>query len=257
MITLLALACAGSVDPPSGSNATSQDPTATPEPVAQALVAAGELDLAGFDVTDLEGLIQELMSSPELTDCLTNSMSLSSLGELADYTPTDADFEAILPCFNQDQLDSITSAILPALILGDFDVAEIEGLMEELANSPELTDCLTRSMTLSSLMELAKSEPTDAEIEQLLPCLSGDQLDALTSATLPESEISSFEDFDFAGLAELMNSPETMNCLTSSMSLTSLMEMAGREPTEAEIELLFSCFSEDQLDALGGLTGSP
>lgn len=256
IITLLALACVSGGDTQSGANAPPQDPTATPDPASQALAAVAELDLGDFDANDMQALLQELMNSPGLTDCLTNSLSLSNLMELAEREPTDADVEQILPCFSQDQLDSISSAILPALELGDLDIAEMEGLLAELAISPELTDCLAGSLNLPDLMELLEREPTDSDIEGLLPCFSGDQLDALTSVTVPESDIGSLKDFDFAELAELMNSPETMNCLTSSMSLSSLMELAGSEPTDADLELIFSCFSEEQLNSLGGLTGA-
>ena len=72
-----------------------------------------------------------------------------------------------------------------------------------------------------------------------------------------DSDLGSFEDIDMAGLMqEVMNSPELMGCLTSSMSISSLMGLAERQPTDDEMALILPCFRESQVNSLlGGTTG--
>lgn len=187
IITLILVACSGGEGTISGAKATSQDPTATPDQVSQTLAALSDLGLGSFDITDIEGLMAEFLNSPELTDCFTDSMSLSGLMELAEREPTDADAELILPCLSGEQLDALSSVTVPGLDLGSFEELDIAGLTELLI-SPELTDCLTNSMSLSRLMELAEREPTDADLERILPCFSEDLLDSfLDGLTGPTS----------------------------------------------------------------------
>ena len=51
-------------------------------------------------------------------------------------------------------------------------------------------------MDLSSLLGLAQREPTDAETELVLSCLSDEDLDSITSVTIPELDLSGFEDLE-------------------------------------------------------------
>ena len=257
IITLLLVACSSDGETLSGGNVTSQDPTATAKLVPQTPAAGLVLGLGSFENIDLARLIEELLNSPELTECLTSAMSLSSLMELAEREPTDADIEQILPCLSEDQLDALKSTTGSGLDFGSFEDAGLAEPMEGLLNSPELADCLSGSTSISSLMELAEGELTDADIESILPCLSEDEVDALKSATAPDSDLANLEGVDIEGLTrELLSSPDLMACLTSSMSLSSLLELAEGEATDADLELILPCLSEDQLDSLlQGFTG--
>ena len=78
-----------------------------------------------------------------------------------------------------------------------------------------------------------------------------------TPTAMLDSDLGSFEDIDMAGLMqEVMNSPEFMGCLTSSMSISSLMGLAERQPTDDEMALILPCFRERQVNSLlGGTTG--
>lgn len=257
IITLMLLACSASGDTLPGSNATSQDPTATPDLLSQLLAGESDLDLENLDMTSLAGLLEAFPDATGFSECLTSSIGLSGLAELAEREPTDADIETVTSCLSEDQLKAFASASASGLDFSGFDITVMEGLSQELLNSPELAECLTSSMSFDDLMKLAENEPTDADIEQAFPCLSGGQLDSLTSSTAAGSDLGSLGEIDLEGLAELMSSPETTACLTESMSLSSLMQLAAGEPTEADIEPLMACFSQDQLDALSGLTSSP
>lgn len=257
IITLLSVACASDGDSLFSGNATPETPTATPDLLSQSLTELSDLDLENLDISGIRGLIEGFPDATGFSECLTSSIGLAGLMELAEREPTHGDVEMVTSCLSEDQLAALTSAAASGLNLGDFNITAVEGLTQELLNSPELAECLTSSISFSDLMELAESQHSDAQ-ELIAPCLNEDQLDLIQSGTVSESHLGSLEEFDMSGITqELMNNPETIECLTSSMSLSSLMEMAGREPTEAEIELLSSCFSEDQLEALGGLTGSP
>ena len=139
--------------------------------------------------------------------------------------------------FQSGAVDALASGTLSG-----FDVTGMEELMQEFMESPGLAECLSNSIDLADLMKLGESDHSNAE-ELLSPCLSEDQLDSIKSATEIQPELGGFGEIDTSAITrELMNNPGTIECLTSSMNLSSMMAMAGREPTEAEIELLSACF---------------
>ncbi len=76
-----------------------------PAPTAAAALTSS--DLGGLQYIDMTGVMQAVMSSPELMGCLTSSMGIASLMSLADRQPTSDEIEQILPCFSEDQLASI------------------------------------------------------------------------------------------------------------------------------------------------------
>jgi hypothetical protein len=205
-------------------------------------------DLSALEDIDLDTLIQELAISPELKECLSRSLDLSSLMELAERESTEADTELVLSCFSEEDLAALSSA---GLELGSFEDFDLDGLTQELEISPKLTECLTGSMDLSSLLGLVEREPTDAETELVLSCLSDEELDSITSATIPELDLSAVEDLDLDGLMEeLMSSPVLAECSASSLDLASLMELAQSDPTTADIESALPCLSDGGLESL-------
>lgn len=204
ILTLLMLACSVSGDAESGSSATSVDPTATPDAIAEALAAVSKLNLGDVDLTGLEDLMKAFPDASGFADCLSSSIGLPGLLELAEREPTDADVELVSECLSEDQLNALISA--SELDLGDLEDFDLSGLTGDLFNATELN----------------------------------------------EIDITAMQDL----MQELLNSPETMSCLSSSMSLSSLLELSSREPTEADMELILSCFSDDLLDSLPeGLDG--
>ncbi len=115
IITFMFVACSGG-DTLSVAQVNSPDPTATavptptgeptaaPEPAATAELGLG---LGSFEDVDLDELIQEVMSSPELSGCLRISMSILSLIENSEGYDPEVEMALILPCFSEDQIDSI------------------------------------------------------------------------------------------------------------------------------------------------------
>ena len=78
--------------------------TATPEPADSFELG---LDLGSFEDVDLGELIQEVMNSSELMECLRFSMSIINLIEVSERQNTEVEMALILPCFSENQIDSI------------------------------------------------------------------------------------------------------------------------------------------------------
>ena len=109
------VACSGG-DTLSVAKVSSPDPTATPVPTpTEVLTATPEpaataelgLDLGSFEDVDLAELIQEVANSAELMDCLKFSMRLINLIEITEPQNTEVEMALILPCFTENQIDSI------------------------------------------------------------------------------------------------------------------------------------------------------
>ena len=115
IIALLFVACSGG-DTLSVAKVSSPDPTATPVPTpTKVLTATPEpadsvelgLDLGSFEDVDLAELIQEVTNSSELMECLRFSMGIINLIEVSERQNTEVEMALILPCFTDDQIDSI------------------------------------------------------------------------------------------------------------------------------------------------------
>ena len=91
---------------PTPTRAPAEEPTAAPTSAD-----ASEPDLSGIDVTDMEGLMQEVMDSPELMACLSSSMGLSGLMGLMGGEPTDEEIELILPCIGEIEIESMLGGL--------------------------------------------------------------------------------------------------------------------------------------------------
>ena len=145
MITLLLVACSNGGDALSVAKIGSPDPTATPvpastevltaestakptakptpgptaapepaatlEPASPASQAPAGLNLGSLGNIDTAELMREVMGSPELMGCLTNLLGFTRLMGIAERQPTDAEMELILPCFSEDQLNSLLGGL--------------------------------------------------------------------------------------------------------------------------------------------------
>ena len=115
IITFMFVACFGG-DTLSVAQVNSPDPTATSVPIPTdeptaalepTVTAELELGLGGLEDVNLDELIQVVMSSPELSGCLRISMSILSIIENAEGYDPEVEMALILPCFSDDQIDSI------------------------------------------------------------------------------------------------------------------------------------------------------
>ena len=108
IITLLVLACSDSGDTLSGGNATSQDPTATPDLLSQSLTAVSDLDLEDLDISGIAELMAAFPDATGFSECLTSLIGVPGLMELAEREPIDADIELVTSCLSEDQLQALT-----------------------------------------------------------------------------------------------------------------------------------------------------
>lgn len=164
IITLFVLACSGGDDFLSVSKVASPDPTATP--VSTSTEAPAEVpastpvpatptpsdtsgpDLSGFDITDMEGLMDEVMNSPELMGCLSSSMSLSSLMGLMGGDISDDQIEQITPCLSEIKIESLPGGL--SGLIGSSDPAPTP--------DPEETPAETERPTVTTQTALVRPE---------------------------------------------------------------------------------------------------
>ena len=104
------LAAEPTAEPTAGPSAA-PEATATPESATSAPKAPADLNLGSLGNIDMAELMREVMGSPELMGCLTSSLGFTGLMGLAERQPTDAEMELIVPCFSEDQLNSLLGGL--------------------------------------------------------------------------------------------------------------------------------------------------
>jgi len=170
---------------------------------------------------DMSAVIAEVLSSPELMGCITDSVGMSTAMQFTQRQPTEAEIAQIMHCFSDEQLSAWTgtaaaqpvasdaTADIPlplptdtqpasqpaptadsaAPVQGIFESLDMSTVMTEVMSSPELMGCITDSVGMSTVMQFTQRPPTEAEIAQIMHCFSDEQLSAWTgtAATQPAS----------------------------------------------------------------------
>ena len=214
---ILVAACGGAAGPDTaGGPASGQSATEAPAPTTPAAVAAAtstpEAAMAdsgsGGDSTpapasttgttdpitvngqpvDVDDLMAQALSSPELLSCLTSKMGMSELLQLADRAPTDEESALLLPCLTDEPVSggSTSDAIATVPSATATPAPAPQTILAQALASPGLMWCLAGNVGMGTLIELDDRTPTTGERSDINNCLRDTREIAAWNAEWPK-----------------------------------------------------------------------
>ena len=160
--------------------------SSTPEPtVAAAMESEAEDEIkAASKAFDVDQLMAEAPSSPQMLSYLTSQTDMSDLLELAQREPTDQEISLLLPCLTGDEEEEEDASAngTPTATPAPAD----QTILAHALASPGLMWCLAGGVGMGTMIELDNRAPTSQERSDIDRCLSDTREIAAWNAEWPK-----------------------------------------------------------------------